>query len=193
MSFSSITKISFPRIIGKFLGKFNHEVVPVNFCNNWSSANHFYFFITVNDSFIINDIENKRKYVLRINSLKSNQFNINEEIASKAFKDIYKNYKQYTLNAKKLAIVNKGKFSLAAMNKKFENILDQYLPKFEESNSDILLIATEGDRCDLLSSQYYGSAEHWWFVASVNKLSSNNIPAGTQLRIPVSLEQAKLR
>ena len=31
----------------------------------------------VNNSFIINDIENKRKYVLRINSLKSNQFNIN--------------------------------------------------------------------------------------------------------------------
>ena len=65
--------------------------------------------------------------------------------------------------------------------------------KFEEKNTDILLIATEGDRCDLISKLYYGSPEHWWFVASVNKLSSNNIPAGTQLRIPVSLEQAKLR
>ena len=31
----------------------------------------------VNNSFLINDIENNRKYVLRINSLKSNQFNIN--------------------------------------------------------------------------------------------------------------------
>ena len=65
--------------------------------------------------------------------------------------------------------------------------------KFEEKNTDILLIATEGDRCDLISQLYYGSPEHWWFVASINKLSSNNIPAGTQLRIPVSLEQAKLR
>ena len=65
--------------------------------------------------------------------------------------------------------------------------------KFEEKNTDILLIATEGDRCDSISQLYYGSPEHWWFVASVNKLSSNNIPAGTQLRIPVSLEQAKLR
>ena len=65
--------------------------------------------------------------------------------------------------------------------------------KFEEKNTDILLIATEGDRCDLISQLHYGSPEHWWFVASVNKLSSNNIPAGTQLRIPVSLEQAKLR
>ena len=66
-------------------------------------------------------------------------------------------------------------------------------PIIEEKNTDILLIATEGDRCDLISQTYYGSPEHWWFVASVNKLSSNNIPAGTQLRIPVSLEQAKLR
>ena len=47
--------------------------------------------------------------------------------------------------------------------------------KFEEKNTDILLIATEGDRCDLISQLYYGSPEHWWFVASVNKLSSNNI------------------
>ena len=30
----------------------------------------------VNNSFLINDIENNRKYVLRINSLKSNQFNM---------------------------------------------------------------------------------------------------------------------
>ena len=70
---------------------------------------------------------------------------------------------------------------------------DPKFQKFEEKNTDILLIATEGDRCDLISQLYYGSPEHWWFVASVNKLSSNNIPAGTQLRIPVSLEQAKLR
>ena len=36
----------------------------------------------------------------------------------------------------------------------------------------------------------------WYFFfksGPINKLSSNNIPAGTQLRIPVSLEQAKLR
>ena len=66
-------------------------------------------------------------------------------------------------------------------------------PIIEEKNTDILLIATEGDRCDLISQAYYGSPEYWWFIASANKLSSNNIPAGTQLRIPVSLEQAKLR
>ena len=78
-------------------------------------------------------------------------------------------------------------------DKKITRIGSAEFPVVEEKNTDILLIAVQGDRCDLISSQYYGSAEHWWFVASVNKLSSNNIPAGTQLRIPVSLEQAKLR
>ena len=67
------------------------------------------------------------------------------------------------------------------------------IPKVEDKNSDILLIATQGDRCDLISQQYYGTSDFWWFIASVNKLKSNNIEAGTQLRVPVSTEQAKLR
>jgi len=68
-----------------------------------------------------------------------------------------------------------------------------YLQKFKESNSDILLIATKGDRCDLLAQQYYGDTSLWWFVASVNNLKSNNIEAGTQLRIPTSTEQAVIK
>ena len=67
------------------------------------------------------------------------------------------------------------------------------IPKIEDQNSDILLIATQGDRCDVISQQYYGTPDFWWFIASVNKLKSNNIEAGTQLRVPVSTEQAKLR
>ena len=66
------------------------------------------------------------------------------------------------------------------------------LPDVKESNSDILLIATEGDRCDLLATTYYGTPELWWFIATVNKLSGNNIPVGTQLRIPVTAAQATL-
>ena len=67
------------------------------------------------------------------------------------------------------------------------------LPKFTENNSDILLIATQGDRCELIAQEYYGTTELWWFVASVNNLKSNNIQAGTQLRVPISTEQAKLK
>ena len=56
----------------------------------------------------------------------------------------------------------------------------------------LLWIAQNGDRCDQLSQQFYGTPEHWWFIATVNKLSTNHIEAGTQIRIPVSLEEAEM-
>ena len=64
--------------------------------------------------------------------------------------------------------------------------------KVEDKNSDILLIATHGDKCDMISQQYYGTPDFWWFIASVNNLTSNNIEAGTQLRIPASTIEATL-
>ena len=78
-------------------------------------------------------------------------------------------------------------------NKNVTTIGTSYLPKFKEDNSAVLLIATEGDRCDLISQEYYGTPELWWYIASANNLSSNNIEAGTQLRVPVSIEQAILK
>ena len=77
-------------------------------------------------------------------------------------------------------------------DKKIQRIGTATLPDYEDKNSDILLIATQGDRCDALSQEYYGTPEHWWFIATVNKLSTNHIEAGTQIRIPLSLEQAIL-
>tara|TARA_A100001011_G_C14313901_1_gene846979 strand:+ start:1207 stop:1476 length:270 start_codon:yes stop_codon:yes gene_type:complete len=79
------------------------------------------------------------------------------------------------------------------IDEKIQRIGTSDLPKFTEKNSDILLIATQGDRCDLISQEYYGTSEFWWFIASVNNLKSNNIEAGTQLRVPISLEQAILK
>ena len=78
-------------------------------------------------------------------------------------------------------------------NKNFSNVGTAYLPKFEEKNSDVLLISTNGDRCDILAQQYYGDVSLWWFIASINNLKSNNIEAGTQLRIPTSIEQATIK
>jgi len=77
-------------------------------------------------------------------------------------------------------------------DKEVQRIGTATLPDVQENNSDILLIATEGDRCDLLATTYYGTPELWWFVATTNKLSGNNIPVGTQLRIPVTAAQATL-
>ena len=52
-------------------------------------------------------------------------------------------------------------------------------------------IATEGDRCDNLANRFYGDATLWWFIARVNNLTTNNIPAGTSLRIPINAIDAE--
>ena len=59
-------------------------------------------------------------------------FTVNYQHASAAMKDVYTNYKKYTLNAKKLGIVNKSKFSLQAMTRKLGKILDKYVPEFPQ-------------------------------------------------------------
>tara|TARA_R100000995_G_scaffold70406_1_gene38973 strand:+ start:292 stop:561 length:270 start_codon:yes stop_codon:yes gene_type:complete len=63
--------------------------------------------------------------------------------------------------------------------------------KVEEKNSDGYFIAQEGDRCDNLAVRFYGTPELWWFIAKVNHLTTNNIPAGTSIRIPVSTKDAE--
>jgi nucleoid-associated protein YgaU len=63
--------------------------------------------------------------------------------------------------------------------------------KVSEKNTDMYFIAQEGDRCDNLANRFYGDSKLWWFIARVNNLTTNNIPAGTSLRIPSSLENAR--
>ena len=57
-------------------------------------------------------------------------FTVNYQQASAVMKDVYKSYKKYTLNAKKLGMVNKSKFSLDAMTRELGKILDKYVPEF---------------------------------------------------------------
>tara|TARA_B100000287_G_C20667192_1_gene792102 strand:- start:3414 stop:3689 length:276 start_codon:yes stop_codon:yes gene_type:complete len=66
-----------------------------------------------------------------------------------------------------------------------------YYKEIPTRNDDMYFIAQEGDRCDNLAYRFYGSPELWWFIARVNNLSANNIPAGTSLRIPRKLEDAE--
>ena len=63
--------------------------------------------------------------------------------------------------------------------------------KVEKSDTDMYFIAQEGDRCDNLAQRFYNNTNLWWFIARVNNLKTINVPAGTSLRIPVSLENAK--
>jgi nucleoid-associated protein YgaU len=62
--------------------------------------------------------------------------------------------------------------------------------KVPERNDDMYFIAQEGDRCDNLAQRFYKNPNLWWFIARVNNLTTMNIPAGTSLRIPISLENA---
>tara|TARA_R100000995_G_C3443000_1_gene104267 strand:- start:121 stop:390 length:270 start_codon:yes stop_codon:yes gene_type:complete len=63
--------------------------------------------------------------------------------------------------------------------------------KVIEKNTDSYFIAVEGDRCDTLANRFYGDSTLWWFIARVNNLTANNIPAGTSLRIPATTEDAE--
>ena len=63
--------------------------------------------------------------------------------------------------------------------------------KVEEKNSDSYFIAQEGDRCDNLANRFYANPTLWWFIAKVNNLTTNNIPAGTSLRIPATIQDAE--
>ena len=57
-------------------------------------------------------------------------FTVNYSVASSILKDVFKKYKKNTLPAKKLAMYNKSKFSLKAMQNKLEKILEENIPNF---------------------------------------------------------------
>ena len=63
--------------------------------------------------------------------------------------------------------------------------------KVDDKNSDSYFITQEGDRCDNLANRFYGDPTLWWFIARVNNLTTNNIPAGTSIRIPTNLQNAE--
>ena len=55
------------------------------------------------------------------------------------------------------------------------------------SEQDYYVIATTGDRFDILSKQFYGDQQYWWVIASANpnvRRDTIYIEPGLQLRIP---------
>ena len=88
-----------------------------------------------------------------------------------------------------------SRYKTTSINKKSlmprkKNIVRAYdttdIPIIPESNNDMHLISTGGDRCDNLAHRFYNDASMWWFIARANNLNTMNIPAGTKLRIPSS-------
>ena len=58
------------------------------------------------------------------------------------------------------------------------------------NNNDIYVMTQWGDRFDLLSNEHYGTPHYWWYIARANDMKFNNIPEGTTIRIPATLEYA---
>jgi len=83
-----------------------------------------------------NDIK-KESFPKNMYMKEAQWFTVNYNYASKMLKDLFDNYSKYVVKGKKLAIVNQTKFSLDAMTKKFEEILDKYLPKFEDQPTPV--------------------------------------------------------
>ena len=69
----------------------------------------------------------------------------------------------------------------------YETTLYQRIP---ETNGDLHVIATEGDRLDNLAFQFYGDPNLWWYIAKANNLTAMNVSAGKSLVIPASAEGA---
>lgn len=59
-------------------------------------------------------------------------------------------------------------------------------PPIPVTENDVYLIATAGDRYDILALQYYKDSSLWWIIASANNyMNGSLIPVpGVQLRIP---------
>lgn len=68
-----------------------------------------------------------------------------------------------------------------------------FYPNVEESEDDIYIITTEGDRYDNISLQFYGREDYWWIIMAANSLESAGgslvIQPGVQVRIPADPEE----
>ncbi len=66
-------------------------------------------------------------------------------------------------------------------------------PEIPLSEQDIYVITTQGDRLDLLASQYYGDPTLYWVISIANEILTQGslmIPEGTQIRIPQDTSRA---
>ena len=77
--------------------------------------------------------------------------------------------------------------------KSFNKYNTSYYQDVPKRNTDMYVITQQGDRLDNLANQFYGDASLWWFIARTNHIKSMNIEEGTSLRIPASLDDAKIK
>lgn len=67
-------------------------------------------------------------------------------------------------------------------------------PEIPLSSEDIYVYASEGDRFDILASQYYGDSSLWWVISTANgelRQDSYYLPLDKQIRIPTNVGAAQ--
>jgi len=65
-------------------------------------------------------------------------------------------------------------------------------PEIPLDENDIYVTTVQGDRFDILASQYFQDETLWWVISIANDSLSQNsliIPEGIQLRIPANVSQ----
>lgn len=64
-------------------------------------------------------------------------------------------------------------------------------PEIPKRADDIYVYTQQGDRLDMIAYRYYRDQTAWWVIAVANQLSAGSlfVPPGTQLRIPVNINQ----
>lgn len=65
-------------------------------------------------------------------------------------------------------------------------------PEIPETERDIYVVTTAGDRLDTLAQQYYGDSTLWWIISAANSNinRASLIPTpGIQIRIPYNKQE----
>jgi len=51
-------------------------------------------------------------------------------------------------------------------------------------------VLSDGQRLDIVAANFYGDAKYWWVIAAASGIGWQcQVPAGTLLKIPVSLQK----
>ena len=68
------------------------------------------------------------------------------------------------------------------------------IPTIPEQESDLYIIAREGDRLDLLANEFYNDISKWWVIAQANHIGKGTtvIEPGIQIRIPHPIDNTLL-
>ena len=64
-------------------------------------------------------------------------------------------------------------------------------PNIAVDTSDLMIVARQGDRLDILANKYYNNSSYWWIIAEANGVGKGSlfVKPGKFLRIPMNLNK----